>query len=303
MTQNTDFLQNMSGPLDYPLTNDYMFRALMQSSNDTLRHLLAALLPVPYEEIRSCEILNPIILGEAIDNKTCIMDVRVCMNNDRLINLEMQMYPYKAWPDRALFYLCRLYCQIKRGQNYGGTLPAVHIGILGESPFPEVNKFYSKYELADIEDKENIHVFTGKFSLRMLCLDQLDNVPEEERSSERYLWAQLFRATTWEEIKMLAEKNKAIQEASEHLHILTEDEKIRLQCEGREMYERDIATIRSEGLDEGIALGISRGISEGQQRINQLNERLLHDSRLDDLKRSTKDPAYQEQLMREYGIL
>ena len=90
---------------------------------------------------------------------------------------------------------------------------------------------------------------------------------------------------------MLAEKSKAIQEASEHLHVLTEDEKIRLQCEGREMYERDIATIRNEGL------------TEGQQRINRLHKQLLGDNRLDDLTRSLDDPAYQEQLMREYGIL
>ena len=94
---------------------------------------------------------------------------------------------------------------------------------------------------------------------------------------------------------MLAEKNKMIQEASEHLHILTEDEKIRLQCEGREMYERDIATVRNEGRSEGISVG--------QQRINQLHERLLNDSRFDDLRRAVKDPVYQEQLMREYGIL
>ena len=98
---------------------------------------------------------------------------------------------------------------------------------------------------------------------------------------------------------MLAEKNKAIHEASEHLHILTEDEKIRLQCEGREMYERDMATIRSEGLEEGITLGIT----EGQQRINQLNIHLIHDNRLDDLTRSASDPTYQNQLMREYGII
>ncbi len=296
------FLESMSGPLDYPLTNDYMFRALMQSSNNTLRHLLAALLDVPYEEIYSCEILNPIILGEAIDQKTCVMDVRVCMNNDRLINLEMQMYPYAAWPDRALFYLCRLYCSIKRGQDYSDALPSVHIGILNKSPFPEVDKFYSKYELADIEDPEKIHVFTGNFSLRVLNLSQLDNVSGEGRSSEIYTWAQLFRATTWEEVKMLAEKNNFIQEASEHLHILTEDEKIRLQCEGREMYERDMASARGDGRRAGREEGRQEGRQEGKELVNRLNELLLNDGRLDDLRRAVKDPEYQEQLMKEYGI-
>ncbi len=284
---NTSFLQNMSGPLDYPLTNDYMFRALMQSSNSSLRHLLAALLDITYGEIFSCEILNPIILGEAIDHKTCVMDIRVRMNNDRLINLEMQMYPFAAWPNRALFYLCRLYCSIERGQDYGNALPSVHIGILSKSPFPDVHKFYSKYELADTENPENIHVFTGNFSIHVLDLSQLDNVPEEQPSSEIFTWARLFRATTWEEIKMLAEENKAIQEVSEHLHILTKDEKIRLQCEGREMYERDMASARGDG----------------KRIINRLNQLLLDDDRLDDLKRAVKDPDYQEQLMQEYGII
>lgn len=98
---------------------------------------------------------------------------------------------------------------------------------------------------------------------------------------------------------MLAEKNEAIHEASAHLHILTKDEKIRLQCEAREMYERDMATIRKEGLEEGL----NEGISQGQQLVNQLNKRLLADNRLDDLHRAIADSAYQEQLMKEYGIL
>ncbi len=90
---------------------------------------------------------------------------------------------------------------------------------------------------------------------------------------------------------MLAEKNEAIQEASAHLHILTEDEKIRLQCEAREMYEHDIATIRNEGR------------SEGRSEVNQLTTYLIRDGRMDDLTRSVSDEAYQAQLMKEYGII
>lgn len=79
---------------------------------------------------------------------------------------------------------------------------------------------------------------------------------------------------------MLVKKNKAIQEASEHLHILTENKRIHLQREGREMYERDMAIMHSEGRNEGISLK--------QKRIAQLYERLLDDGRLDYMRRSTK---------------
>ena len=44
------------------------------------------------------------------------------------------------------------------------------------------------------------------------------------------------------------------------------------------------------------------GLREGYNEINQLIEALISDNRLDDLKRSTVDGPFQEQLLREYGI-
>ena len=41
---------------------------------------------------------------------------------------------------------------------------------------------------------------------------------------------------------------------------------------------------------------------EGIQQINQLNQKLLQDNRMDDLLRSTRDAAFQEELLKEYGI-
>ena len=101
---------------------------------------------------------------------------------------------------------------------------------------------------------------------------------------------------------MLAEKNEFIQEASEHLHILTEDEKIRLQCEGRDMYERDMASARGDGRRAGLKEGRKEGRKEGKELVNRLHEHLLDENRLNDLRRALKDPEYQEQLMKEYGI-
>ena len=65
----------------YPLTNDYMFRAVLQSSETALRGLLAALLKIREDEIRSCRIINPIILGDTIDEKNCVLDIRLELNN------------------------------------------------------------------------------------------------------------------------------------------------------------------------------------------------------------------------------
>jgi len=46
----------------------------------------------------------------------------------------------------------------------------------------------------------------------------------------------LFRATAWEEIEMIASENDMIQEAAETMYRLSQNEKVRLQCEARGYY-------------------------------------------------------------------
>lgn len=291
MKYTKDLLKNASGPIAYGLTNDYMFRAVLQRSNETLKRLLSALLITPYENIASCEITNPIVLGESIDDKTCIMDVRVMLNNNRLINLEMQMGHLDNWCNRALFYLCRLFCNIRSGQDYSKILPAMHIGILSESPFNDMDEFYSEYLLTNTKHP---HIFSRNFSLRMLNLNQLDHIPEKERTSELCLWARLFKARTWEDIRMLTNENKSLKEAANHLRVLSEEEKIQIQCEGRERYFMDMSCSRNEGIAEGM--------KKGMETAMKLSLRLVEDNRIEDFKRAACDPDFQKILMSEYGI-
>ena len=51
---------------------------------------------------------------------------------------------------------------------------------------------------------------------------------------------------------------------------LSEDEKIRMQCEAREDYERSLLTEynagKSEGIEQGLQQGIQQGIQQGLQQ-------------------------------------
>ena len=58
------------GKLTIPMTNDYLFRALLQQNNKVLTGLIASLLHLPPSEITSVEITNPIVLGESTNDKT-----------------------------------------------------------------------------------------------------------------------------------------------------------------------------------------------------------------------------------------
>ncbi|MCI9336936.1 MAG: Rpn family recombination-promoting nuclease/putative transposase [Lachnospiraceae bacterium] len=285
-----------SGKLPYSLTNDYMFRAVLQENNNGLKHLIAALLDIPYKDISSCVIINPIILGESFGSKTVIMDIRILLNNNRLINLEMQMGSLAFWPNRSLLYLCRLFSNLSKGADYDQILPSVHIGILPHPPFPGVDEFYSEYLMMN---QKNLHVFTRNFSLRMLCLNQLENVSEEVCSSELYPWAKLFSATTWEEIHMLARNSETIKNTAITMYQLSAEEKIRLQCEARERYEHDQASLIREGNKQGH----KKGIEQATEQINKLAQLLHSDGRIDDFFRSTTDHAFQQELLKEYHLL
>ena len=78
------------------------------------------------------------------------------------------------------------------------------------------------------------HKYSDKFGIYLLQLNQLGNPEDEKNMPEFYYWARLFKATTWEEIQMLAEKNETIQKSIVTLKELTADEKAKMQMEARE---------------------------------------------------------------------
>ena len=140
------------------------------------------------------------------------------------------------WTDRSLYYLCRMHTDLERGLDYASAKPSLHIGIVTKSPIPEDTAFYNEYSL---RNRKTNYEYTGKFKIRVLDLSQLPNVSDEDRNTPLYYWAQLFVAKTWKELFEMADKSEAIEKAVVTLHQLSEDEKIKLQCEARERYWMD----------------------------------------------------------------
>ena len=111
-------LASFTGTIDYPLMNDYMFRSVMQSNENVLKGLLCSLLHLNPNDIWSVQILNPIELGKRISDKDFILDIKILMNNNTSINLEMQVNNRYNWPERSLVYLSRLFDGLNAGEAY-----------------------------------------------------------------------------------------------------------------------------------------------------------------------------------------
>lgn len=72
----------------------------------------------------------------------------------------------------------------------------------------------------------------------MLDLTHTDLATDEDKSWQLDYWARLFKATTWEELNMLAQNNTYMAEASATVHQLSQEERIRMECEAREDHYR-----------------------------------------------------------------
>jgi len=226
--------ENATGVIDYTLTNNYMFHIILQENAPVLKGLISSLLRLPFDDINSVIIKNPIIPGAAMDMKEFILDLCITLNNNTELNLEMQVNNLYNWTDRSLSYLCRTFDNLYRGMDYGLVKPAIHIGILDYTLFPETPEFYATYMMLNVK---NHQVFNDKFILSVLSLRQIEQATSADKEWGLDTWARFFAAKTWRDLKMIAENNEILTSASKSLYEYNANWHVREQCRAREDFE------------------------------------------------------------------
>ncbi len=79
---------------------------------------LSAILKLNPNNIKETFLLKTELQKTHEDDKLGILDVRVLLNNDTEIDIEVQLSKLDVWTDRALFYLSKIYTeQIEQGQK------------------------------------------------------------------------------------------------------------------------------------------------------------------------------------------
>ena len=233
----------VSGPLSAGLLNDLLFRIVFEANLDALKSLLASLLHLKKEDITEIEIKNPIRFGKRLDEKKYIYDLYLLLNNEKKIHLELQVLQQNFWTDRSLCYLCRDFGDLNAGENYDKVQPHIQIDILDFSLFKDSNEFFSTYHFSN--DKTG-RIYNDKLALHVLELNKEEYATEEDKAYGIDYWARLFKATTWEELKMLTEKQESLQSTVETMYRFTADDYIREEIRAREEELRVQRTIESQ---------------------------------------------------------
>ena len=278
----SEALKKATGIIPYTFLNDYMFRVILQKHKNVLRSIVCACLKLKTEEVQDIVVQNPIELGEAIDDKTFILDINVLLNNNTIINLEMQVLDLKDWPERSLSYLARSYDNVAKGDEYINVKPVYHIGFLNYTIFPEYPEFFAKYRMINIR---NHNVYTTKFNLYVVDLTKIELATQEDVDTGLVYWTQVFKAKTWEELRQMAERNQELQEATEALYVYNQDEIVKEKCRARQDYynhERGTQKRLEEAriaLEESEAeLTKSKAVIETQKEVLEKDKELLKKS-------------------------
>ena len=229
--QTSSDWKQATGELNIKLVNDYLFRALLQKNNRVLKGLIASLLHMEMEDIQSVTIQNEIILGKHIPDKAFILDIRVLMNDNSIINLEMQVVDQCNWVERSMSYLCRCFDNLSKGDDYINAKPVVQIGLLDYTLFPDAPEFYASYYLMN---EKSHKIYSDKLRISVVDLTHIDLATDEDKLYGIDHWARLFKSRTWEDLKMLAENNPIIDEAASTIYSISQDSILLEQIRARD---------------------------------------------------------------------
>ena len=238
---------------------DFAFKEIMMDGKARIG-FLAAVLHLDPENIKETRILNPYLRKVHEDDKLGILDVRILMNNDAVIDVEIQLSELLVWPDRSLFYASKMYTdQIEQGQKYDVLKKCVSISILDFTLFKKEAGFYSCFHIR--EDTRGF-LYTDKMEFHVIELPKLP--PElKEDCTGLELWAKFINAERKEEFDMLAEKDPYIDSAYQQLQVISQDKQKRLEYEAREKAVRDY----NQGMFEAKEKGREEGHAEASIHI------------------------------------
>ena len=242
------------------LTNDLLFHMVFTMNERALRSLLSSLLSMPENEIKKIEILNPMQYNESFDTKLTVLDLKLHLNDNRFVLVEMQVRRFEHWTNRTLLYACRGIVEQSRGEGfrYDGLQSVIQIAIMDHTLFPDHRRFFTKYELQDDEG----YRFSDKLQFYVMDLKAIDEAEEHEKENGLVDWAEAFSAKDWKAVEKI--DNPGVKEAQKTMEVIMSE-----PTQRQLIIDRRTALLdRQAELDDAVNKG-------RDQRSQEIYERLI----------------------------
>ena len=251
--------------LDYvPLTNDLLFHMVFSKNEIALRNLLSSLLDIPENDIIQITVLNPVQYADAFDTKITVLDLKLHLNGERYIIIEMQVRRFTNWTNRTLVYTCRQLVDQTRGKGfqYSNLQPVIQITIMDHTLFPDHKRFITKYELRDDEGYQ----YSDKLQFIVMDLTAKGSATDQDRKKGLVDWAAAFNAKDWDTVGQI--ENQGVKEAKKTMELI-----MATPTERQLLMEREFAELDRQALiEDAISTGIQEGLKKGIEGIKKLRE-------------------------------
>jgi predicted transposase/invertase (TIGR01784 family) len=236
--------------------NDFVFKKVFGENTPVLTDFLKAVLDLPDDEYQRIEVLDPNLRPENIDDKYCILDIRLHTKSKNVIDIEIQVkYQDFIWK-RIQFYAAKMLVeQAKSGDSYKMLPRVISILIADFVLIKENEELHNRFRLYDEKTKAR---FPDSMEIDILEIPKVRAGDESQLSN----WMRFFAAKTEEDFMALSQTSPAIAEAWGVIKHLSADESARMIAESREKARRDMEAYQETGRREGL----QEGLREGQQK-------------------------------------
>ena len=253
-------------PFNICLTNNYAFLKIFKKE-ENVKGFLIDLLNLKEKQIKKIEIKDPFTSGENKEEKEGILDIKLTLNGNKKINIEMQNTYQEDWAERSLFYNCRMFTEgFKKGDPYWKLSPCIHIGILNFN----MMKSPGYYHKVTLRDEKTNELYSRKFQFHMIELKKTKTTKGKARKHPLYRWARLIAATTWEEVAQESVGNRYMERIQEEMVKMSQDERDRYLYLREEMAASDRVSQLQSAENRGVRAGkLLNQISMIQKKVKK----------------------------------
>ena len=237
------------------LRNDYAFKRVfgVEENKDVLQDLLECILDIPPETIAGLELLDKEFHKDSISDKTGVLDVKLRLKNNTIIDIEIQNRWNSEFTQRTIFYWAKMYTEnLKTSDVYTKLPKCITINIVGEG-FDLNNLLHSEYNVVEKHINERL---SDELEIHFLNLakvkEQQESFEQDEKKKKLYNWLKFIKTDNPEVRKMLAESSEMMAKANETIEVMEMSPKEKWLYENRMKYEHDKASWKHVGYQEGV---------------------------------------------------
>lgn len=236
------------------LKYDFSFKHLMRNE-EVRRYFISDVLDIPVEEIRSVRLAPTFLWKRRARQKQGVLDVLMELNDDRKVNIELQIRTQKYWDRRSLFYLAKMFTEeLLMGEDYGKLKKCICISIL-DFDMDRSREYHRIYHLRDRNGVE----YSDLFEIHVIELGK-------KLSGEGRLdgWIRLFNAGTREELEEIRAGSPGLAQAVSEVETMSLGKRLWAMYEDQMREIRDRNSRDDYMRDEGRVEGMAEGRAEGK---------------------------------------